>query len=288
MILGVTGNTEKATVLEFIPKVLTWLRHRKVGLMLDARVADHIGPVDAGVAVSDLADFGKKCQMVLSFGGDGTILATARIIGESGVPLLGVKIGGMGFLAELAPEELFPSLEDILQGRYQIIKRMVLQCEIEGEEDRLFALNDFVFDKGAISRVVRLKTCIDGDLLNTYISDGLIISTPTGSTAYSLAAGGPIVLPSMDAIVINPISPHSLGARPVVIPGDKEVAIEVEFAPQTVQLSADGQVSKRLSVGQVIRLRKADHQINLVAYRHRSFYDVLRAKLNWGDDIRDS
>ncbi len=182
-------------------------------------------------------------------------------------------------------------MEDILKGHYQIVKRMVLQVEVEGDGEKTtqyHALNDVVFDKGAVSRVVHIKTFIDDEFLNTYIADGLIISTPTGSTAYSLAAGGPILLPSMDAIIINPISPHTLGARPVVIPDDKVVKIKIEFAPQDILLSADGQVGKKLKQGQTAVIQKADYQIKLVSYRGRSFYDVLRAKLNWGEDIREN
>lgn len=287
MVIGITGNTDKQPVKEFIPQVLRWLEERNVEVIVHKETSEHLENINPDDVCAGQCDFCKRCAIVLSFGGDGTILTTARTIGDSGVPILGVKIGGMGFLAELSPEELFSSLEDILRGHYDVVKRMVLQAEIEGENTKLFALNDFVFDKGAITRVVRLKTFIDDEFLNTYISDGLIISTPTGSTAYSLAAGGPIILPSMEAIIINPISPHSLGARPVVIPGDKEVRLKIEFAPENVQLSADGQVRKKLQVGQEVTLRKADYHINLVSYRHRSFYDVLRAKLNWGGDIRD-
>jgi len=162
---------------------------------------------------------------------------------------------------------------------------MVLEANIDGESP-LFALNDFVFDKGATPRVVQLETSINNEFLNTYIADGLIISTPTGSTAYSLAAGGPILLPSMQAIIINPISPHTLGARPVVIPGDKEVRIKVGFATESVLLSSDGQVARKLERDGQLVIRKAEHPVRLVSYGKRSFYDVLRAKLNWGEDVR--
>ena len=164
---------------------------------------------------------------------------------------------------------------------------MVLQADIATSKgsDTFFALNDFVLDKGAISRVIRIKTYIDDEFLNTYIGDGLIISSPTGSTAYSLAAGGPILPPTMEAIIINPISPHSLAARPVVVPGDKRIAIKIDFTPESVWFSGDGQVSRELKQGEEITFRKADHAVRLVSCRSRSFYDVLRAKLNWGEDI---
>ncbi len=291
MILGLTGNIDKASVKPLVTKFIKWLQKAGTGFIVENELAEHLSLPKESYPRSSLNNFFEKCQMVISFGGDGTILSTARAIGDSGVPILGVKMGGMGFLAELTPEELYASMEDILKGHYQIVKRMVLQVEVkvEGEKTtRYHALNDLVFDKGAVSRVIHIKTFIDDEFLNTYISDGLIISTPTGSTAYSLAAGGPILLPSMNAIIINPISPHTLGARPVVIPDDKVVKIKIEYAPQNVLLSVDGQVGKELKQGQTATLQKADYQIKLVSYRGRSFYDVLRAKLNWGEDIRES
>jgi len=289
MILGLTGNIDKASVKPLVTKFVKWLQKAGADFLVENKLAEHLSLPKESCPHSSLTNFCEKCQMVISFGGDGTILSTARAIGDSGVPILGVKMGGMGFLAELTPGELYASMEDILKGHYQIVKRMVLQVEVEGEKTtRYHALNDLVFDKGAVSRVIHIKTFIDDEFLNTYISDGLIISTPTGSTAYSLAAGGPILLPSMDAIIINPISPHTLGARPVVIPDDKVVKIKIEHAPQNVLLSADGQVGKELKQGQTATIKKADYQIKLVSYRGRSFYDVLRAKLNWGEDIRES
>jgi len=289
MTLGLTGNIDKASLKPLVTKFVKWLEKAGADFIVENELAEHLSLREESYPRSSLKNFFEKCQMVISFGGDGTILSTARAIGDSGVPILGVKMGGMGFLAELTPKELYASMEDILKGHYQIVKRMVLQVEVEGEKTTQYhALNDFVFDKGAVSRVIHIKTFIDDEFLNTYISDGLIISTPTGSTAYSLAAGGPILLPSMEAIIVNPISPHTLGARPVVIPDDKVVKIKIEYAPQNVLLSADGQVSKELKQGQTATIQKADYQIKLVSYRGRSFYDVLRAKLNWGEDIRES
>lgn len=289
MTLGLTGNTDKASVKPFVSKFIKWLQKVGADFIIESELADHLSLPNESNRRFDLKSFCEKCQMVISFGGDGTILSTARAIGDSGVPILGVKMGGMGFLAELTPDELYASMEGILKGNYQIVKRMVLKAEVEGEKDNQYhALNDLVFDKGAVSRVIHIKTFIDDEFLNTYISDGLIISTPTGSTAYSLAAGGPILLPSVNAIIINPISPHTLGARPVVIPDDKVVKIKIEYAPENVLLSADGQVGKKLKQGQTATIRKADYQVKLVSYRGRSFYDVLRAKLNWGEDIRES
>lgn len=289
MKLAITANLDKPEVRDFMPEVLHWLRARNVEFYLEHGLGRALNMASETFASIDLHKLGTDCEMVLAFGGDGTILATARQIGPSGVPILGVKMGGLGFLAELAPDELFSSLEDILSGNYEIAERMVLAATLSDAETEpaLYALNDLVVDKGVASRLIRIKTYIDGEYLNTYIADGLIISTPTGSTAYSLAAAGPILLPSMEAIIINPLNPHSLGARPVVIPGDKEVKVEVESAAEKVQLSADGQMARELKPGCVATIRQADYRIRLVSCRHRSFYDVLRAKLSWGGDVRE-
>ncbi|MFQ5750836.1 MAG: NAD(+)/NADH kinase [bacterium] len=289
MTLGIIANLEKHVVKKIVSDLLEWLHKRQVNVVLEKNLAKHLSRTKGLAQGVNAENFCEQCHMVISFGGDGTMLSTARLVGKSGIPILGVKMGGMGFLAELAPEELYSSLEDILNGHYQIVERMVLEAEIESEEKikKYYALNDFVLDKGAVSRVIRIKTLIDEEFLNTYIGDGLIISSPTGSTAYSLAAGGPILLPSMEAIIINPISPHSLGARPVVIPGDKVVTVKVESAPNEVMLSADGQIRQVFIQGQSARIQKADFHLKMVSYSGRSFYDVLRAKLNWGEDIRD-
>lgn len=289
MTLGIIANLKKQTITEIIPDLLTWLTKRGGNFVVEEALAEQLHLRASEVPRSNAERLCEQCQMIISFGGDGTILSTARTVGQTGVPILGVKIGGMGFLAEVAPDELYTSLEDILEGRYQIVERMVLEAKLgSNDTQRLYALNDFVLDKGAVSRIISIKTFIDDEFLNTYIGDGLIISTPTGSTAYSLAAGGPILLPSMEAIIINPISPHTLSARPVVIPGDKRVEVEVISAPKQVMLSADGQVDTALTSGQKVCIRKADYRIKLVTYRGRSFYDVLHTKLNWGEDIREA
>ncbi len=285
MTIGIIANLEKESVTRVVSEVVDWLKGRNVDFVVDVALMDHLEASLEPVPALPAETFREKCHMVLSFGGDGTILSTARLLGHSGIPILGVKMGGMGFLAELAPDELFDSLDGILDGNYEIVERMVLQANF-GSNETLFALNDFVFDKGAVSRIIRINTSINQEYLNTYIGDGLIVSSPTGSTAYSLAAGGPILLPSMDAIIINPISPHSLGARPVVIPADMTVRVEIEAAQQQVMLSADGQVSYQLQPGQSVEIKKTDYRVRLVSYAGRSFYDVLRAKLNWGEDIR--
>lgn len=288
MTFGITANLDKHDVKELVPKVLRWLKQRKVDFFVEDQTAEMLSlPSELSRHLLTESDE-TKCDIMLSFGGDGTILSSAHKFGRSGIPILGIKIGGMGFLADLTTDELFGKLDDILNGEYDVVERMVLRGTVEGEESsEFFALNDFVLDKGALSRVIRIKTFIDDEYLNTYIGDGLIISTPTGSTAYSLAVGGPILLPTMDAIIINPISPHTLGARPVVLPSDKKVRIVVESTPTDVSLSADGRLEAHLVPEEAASFGLADYRVKLVSYRGRSFYDVLRAKLNWGEDVRE-
>lgn len=290
MTIGIIANLDKYAVRKFLPRVIRWLKEKGVDFFVEEGLARKLDMQQNAFPKIRGEDVCEKCQMVISFGGDGTILSSARLVGNSGIPILGVKMGGMGFLAELTPEEVFRSLQDILNGHYEIVERMVLQARFLDQRDgpTYYALNDFVLDKGATSRVIRIKTCIDDEFLNNYIGDGLIISTPTGSTAYSLAAGGPILLPTMDAIIVNPICPHSLGARPVVMPGNKTVLVQAESVEQSIMFSADGQVREELAVGQRIEIKQADYSIKLVSYQGRSFYDVLRAKLNWGEDVRSS
>lgn len=288
MTFGITANLDKDDVHELVPKVLKWLQSRKVDFVVEPETAQALSLQSYLPDHLIAKSLEKQCDMILSFGGDGTILSTAHKFGRSGIPILGIKIGGMGFLADLTTDELFSKLNDILNGQYDVVERIVLKGELENKSNsEFYALNDFVLDKGAISRVIRIKTYIDDEYLNTYIGDGLIISTPTGSTAYSLAVGGPILLPTMAAIIINPISPHTLGARPVVVPAEKEVRIVIDSTPAQVPLSADGRPEAHLVPGEAARFSLADYRVKLVSYRGRSFYDVLRAKLNWGEDVRE-
>ncbi len=286
MKIALVANIEKEEVQQIVPDLVDKLHERRVDFCIEQQLAQLLEIDSSQCSVSAYKEICASCDLVISFGGDGTILSTAREIGTAAIPILGVKIGGMGFLAELTPDELLDNLDGILQKQFDVVERMLLQVEFDDEETPLYALNDIVLDKGAVSRINRIKIFVDDEFLNTYIGDGLIVSTPTGSTAYSLAAGGPILLPTMQAIIVNPINPHTLGARPVVIPASKQLRVEVELAAQKVLLSADGQVTRELSPGNSAVIRRGDYSVRLVSFGKRSFFDVLRAKLNWGDDVR--
>lgn len=218
--------------------------------------------------------------MVIAFGGDGTILAAARAIGVHKTPILGVKIGSLGFLAEVASEELLTVMEKIERGGFRLEERMVLEATVANR--KFFALNDVVIDKGASPRIIQLSVYVGDEYVSTSTADGLIVATPTGSTAYSLSAGGPIVNPAMKAIIITPICPHILANRPMVISAEETFTVEIKSEDAEVKFTVDGQENLALRSGDRVQIKKADHSVRLIKSSDRSFYDLLRTKLKWG------
>jgi len=228
-----------------------------------------------------------RVDLVVVLGGDGTLLAVARAVGDRDVPILGVNLGTLGFLAEIAREELFPRLEAVLAGRLRSEERMRLDVAVgrDGASlGRYLALNDAVISNTALSRLVRLETRADGAEVTTYHADGLIVATPTGSTAYSLSAGGPLVYPTMQALVLTPISAHTLTHRPLVLPPTCEVQVRVRDARGgTVHLTVDGQVGRELVTDDLVTVRRASRPTRLLVDPARSRFEVMRAKLRWGE-----
>jgi len=281
MTIGIIGNVLKPKVKEAVPDFMAWLGERNVPMLLASELHAYLSVSDPKLSVP-VNKLGQRCDMVVAFGGDGTILHTAQAVGESGVPILGVNLGGLGFLAEILIDELYPCFEDILAGKFQVIERMVLRVEVGGNnEHKVFhALNDAVVEKGGFSRMVEIEISIDGKFFNTYYCDGVIISTPTGSTAYSLSAGGPIVVPTMKAMIITPICPHTLSARPIIIPESSVIQTKVIVHEGPVILSIDGQLGWKLYPQNTVRICKAEYSVRWVASPSKSFYDVLGQKLN--------
>ncbi len=290
MTFGITGNTTKGMIKGVVPELIQWLEQNNCGYILDADLVNSL-TLSSSVKTAKLSQLGQMCDVVLAFGGDGTILTTARVVGASGVSILGVNLGGkLGFLAEVMIEELYHRLTDILKGDYVILERLVLEakiCQQTGEKIS-YALNDVVIDRGGYSRVIRIDVFIDEEYLNTYLGDGIIIATPTGSTAYSLSAYGPILLPTLNCMIINPICPHTLGVRPVVIPDSCEIRVVPHVEGKLVTLSIDGQVSQQFIKNEsvVIYIHRASYKVKWIRTKDRTFYDLLRAKLNWGIDRR--
>lgn len=222
--------------------------------------------------------------MLVVLGGDGTILSAARLAAGR-VPILGVNLGGLGFLAEIPLRELPGALAEVVRGELVIDERAMLEAEIigpSGARTRAVALNDMVIAKTGVARVIHLTTSVNGEHLATYPADGVIIATPTGSTAYSLSAGGPIVHPQVDVIVVTPICPHTFTARPVVVSGGATVTVEVQMRADEVCLSVDGQASHDLFAGERVVVRRASERTRLVRLQANSFYGILRTKLGWG------
>ena len=226
-----------------------------------------------------------KCSdVIVSMGGDGTILASVRAIGEHPLPILGINLGSLGFLTQITGDRLEEALERVAANRYIIEERMVLKTEVlNGHQlESPFALNDVVIDRGNIGRVINLSLYSGGDYACSYTADGLIVSTPTGSTAYSLAVGGPILYPDMKAIIVTPIAPFSLTSRPLIFPSDKALEIRLRSEHGSGTLTIDGQVATDVNPNGAVRISRAGHSASFIRFEENSFYDILRRKLHWG------
>ena len=234
----------------------------------------------------DMPTLPLETEGIVVMGGDGTLLSVARHYVSLGVPILGVNVGGLGFLTEISLNELYPTMEQVLAGKYQVEERMLLIARLcrQGQVcwERHF-LNDAVINKGALARIVDLTTWIDGEYLTTYRADGLIVSTPTGSTAYTLSAGGPIVYPTLRHIILIPICPFTLSNRPIILPDTVTVAVTFAEKVQDAYLSIDGQVGQALQEEDRVEMSVASHNLKLILSPHRSYFEILRTKLGWGE-----
>jgi NAD+ kinase len=284
MKIGIIANIQKPKVSESMQPFINWLVQRKINPVMSHQLYDWLTFDDPRVEIVDLEDLARASDLVIAMGGDGTMLTAARLIGKLEKPLVGINLGGLGFLTEFPVEELYEKMEKIIAGEYSVERRMVLTARVLEEHQKrdYFALNDMVLDRGGSPRVIRVDVTIDGEYFNTYISDGIIVSTPTGSTAYSLAAWGPIVVPSLESIILNPICPHSLTARPTVIPASSRIVLKVQLQDSDNLLSVDGQENVRIASGTSVEVQKGDFYIHLVSLKEHTFFDLLRKKLQWG------
>lgn len=289
MTFGIAGNLRKEGVPTIAQKVIQRFSSEGVDFVveksLSALLRRKLRIKSVGKVVSE-KDLPGCCDMLISLGGDGTILRLARQVAEKGTPLLGVNLGKLGFLAEVSVEDLDACLTEVLQGDYFIVERMMLQATILKNSKTYLALNDIVVDKFGSSRVLNFETHVNGEYLATFTADGIILSTPTGSTAYAMANGGPIVTPPNRAITISPICPHSLTARPVIVPDDSVIRVKVVSSENRVHITADGQDELLVRPPTEIRIKRSPLSTRLVKRRNTSYYDILRKKLNWGQDLR--
>lgn len=241
-------------------------------LDLDAVAADELIP--------------QQVDLIIVLGGDGTLISVARHVDGLPVPILGVNLGSLGFLTEITRHELPSMLESVLSGKFDISDRMMLDVEIlrRGKSvEKHTLLNDAVMNKGTLARIIDMETWVDGDYLTTFKADGLIVSTPTGSTGYNLAAGGPIIYPGINSLVITPICPHMLTNRPLIVPSSSTVAIDINFADDVVFFTGDGQVGANLEPGDRVEVRQSSARTQLIKSPTRDYFEILRTKLSWGE-----
>ena len=250
--VGVLVKPHQPDALKTICRLVEWLSARGVSVMTGPKVGPAEIERETGCAVETLGheEMAARADLVVVLGGDGTMIAAARMLGQREVPVLGVNHGSLGYLTEYRVEEMIPALESILAGRYAVERRMMLEAEVFRGEGRLAeerVLNDVVISKSALARIIEIETNIGGHFVNRFRADGLIVSTPTGSTAYNLSAGGPIIYPSMGALVLTPICPHTLSNRPLVVPDDVGVELTLKTDKEEVALTLDGQIGVRTS-----------------------------------------
>lgn len=281
MRFGIIANLKRPGASDAIKRVIDWCQKKDFPVVVseDIKTAVH-----TSVECSPQRELWKHVDVIVSLGGDGTILATVRALGRNARPILGINLGSLGFLTQVVPDQLEQTLERVATNDFRLEERMLLKTEVingSGLESP-YALNDIVVDNGSVSRVINISLYADGEYISSYTADGLLVSTPTGSTAYSLAVGGPILNPAMQAIIVSPISPFSLTSRPLVFAPDIELEIRVRSGHGDVLLTIDGQVARSFSPTGSLKIRRARHTAKFITLAENSFYNILRRKLHWG------
>ena len=285
--IGIVLKPHQPDALKTMCDLASWLGQRGISLVGGPEIERDRIQRQTGCSVEEVSSdqIAANSNLILVLGGDGTMIAAARVMGDSEVPVLGVNYGGLGYLAEFRIEELYEALEAILAGNYRLDKRVMLAVELSrGQENvtRNRVLNDVVINKSALARIIEIEAYLNQQFVNAFRADGLIVSTPTGSTAYNLSAGGPVIFPSMNAVVITPICPFTLSNRPIVVPDDAEIELCLKTEQEDVSLTLDGQVGFPLNFEDRVTIRKSNTTFNLVQPTNRNYFDVLRDKLRWG------
>lgn len=279
--VGIIANIRKEKALSCSIELKKWLHEQGVDVFLDQEIAAAISEPEC----LDRRCLAQQADLLVVLGGDGAMLRAARSVREFDIPIVGINLGTFGYLTDINLNEMYSSLARILQGEYSTQDRMMLDVEVihEGRPFCEFTvLNDVVISRGNLSRIIDMETAVDDRYLTTFRADGLIISTPTGSTAYSLSAGGPIVFPSQDAVIVNPICPHTLTNRPIILPATITVSVKVWSEQEGVNVDLDGQESISLKSGDVLIARRSRYVTTLVSSSNRDYLEILRSKLGWG------
>jgi NAD+ kinase len=285
--IGIVLKPHQPEALKTICELAVWLAERDLKMVGGPQIERERIEHQTGCSVEEVEpeQLASEVDLMLVLGGDGTMIATARMIGDREIPVLGVNYGGLGYLTEFRIEELFSALESILAGNYRLDRRVMLAVQLRrGDQTPMTnrVLNDVVINKSALARIIEIEAYFNGQFVNAFRADGLIVSTPTGSTAYNLSAGGPVIFPSMNAVVITPICPFTLSNRPIVVPDDAEIELLLKTGKEEVALTLDGQVGFPLEVADRISIRKSRATFNLIQPSNRNYFDVLRDKLRWG------
>ena len=285
--VGIVVKPHQPDALKTLCGVVEWLAEREILLVGGPEIERERIEHETGCAVESLdhEELAGSVDLMLVLGGDGTMIATARMLGDKEVPVLGVNYGGLGYLAEFRVEELYTALESILEGNYRIDTRVMLRVQLmrgDKEVARTRVLNDVVINKSALARIIEIEANLNQQFVNSFRADGLIVSTPTGSTAYNLSAGGPVIYPSMNAVVITPICPFTLSNRPLVVPDDAVIELCLKTHTEDAAVTLDGQVGFPLEVEDRVVIRKSRTTFQLVQPMNRNYFEVLRDKLRWG------
>ena len=284
MRFAIVGNPESPDLEPLLERIEQKAATLGISLIFEPWLATH-----AGRASAPLEEIGDDVSLFLTLGGDGTLLRAARIAAPLGIPVLGCNLGRLGFLTLVPTDELEAAMSSVASGEYELEERLALRIEVQvngpnvPEARNFYAINDAVIHKSGFARLISFRVLADDDVVGQYSADGIILATATGSTAYSLSAGGPIVSPTMEGIVATPISPHTLAVRPVVFPGDTRISVELLSGDHDLQLTVDGQRGHPLSVGDRVQVVRSRHPVRLVRLPDYSFFTVLRRKLRWGD-----
>ena len=284
-VVAIIAKPHAEKIETLLNEIIGILKENNIDLLFDKRAASIIN----SSVYADEEEIKLKSDLIIVIGGDGTLLSAARILKGKETPIMGINMGRLGFLTEIKAEEAISMLKDFLSGKWLIEKRMKLQCKLMEDNVEVFqsdVLNDVVINKGALARMIDIELFIDGQFVNALRADGIIFSTPTGSTAYNLAAGGPIVYPSLNLIIITPICPHSLTHRPIVISKNSKINITIRNNYENIFLTCDGQVGRRLNKDRCndIVLTKSDTSVSLVTSSSRNYYSLLKEKLRWGQN----
>jgi NAD+ kinase len=282
-IAGVISKPNRELLTSVIPPLVKWLRGHKIEVFVDQETQEC---VDSGAPTVAREALAAQVDLMIVLGGDGTLLSAARALGNHKVPILAVNLGGLGFLTSVTLDELYPLLEQVVVGKHRISERMMLDATIlRGGQpaERQCALNDAVANKAALARMLDFDVHVDGNHVGRYRADGLVVATPTGSTAYSLAAGGPIIDPDLDAFVITPICPHMLTNRPLVVPDTARIDLDFTAADEPVYITLDGQIGFQLKAQDRVSISKSKSRVALVRPPSKTYFEVLRSKLKWGE-----